>query len=183
MTGGKFRMISAQESGIGGILLFFVITQIVSLGLLIWQMPGVLRAVIGPDAPIAERMWSGYLPLVIAEFVFGIVQGAAIMIGLVLIFRRDPRAPMFYKVLLAAYIVIAVLDLYFCELFSAAVHAYLSQHGKSTTGFDAAIDGERRDKFRYIGYAVIWLLYWRSSERVRLTFAPGSGMTEIPTQS
>jgi hypothetical protein len=41
----------------------------------------------------------------------------------------------------------------------------------------------RMNNFRLIGYAVIWSLYWRSSERVRLTFTPSPGMTEIPTQS
>jgi hypothetical protein len=176
-------MISAQESGIGGLLLLFALTQILSLGFVAWHIPEIVRGVIGPNAPIVQRMWSGYLPLAIAEFVFSIVQGVAIGMGLVLIFRRDPRTPMFYKVLLAAFIVIAVLDLYFTELFSEAVHVYLVQHGKPIAAFDAAVDSGRMEKFRVIGYCVIWLLYWRSSERVRLTFKPASGMTEIPTQS
>jgi hypothetical protein len=176
-------MISAQESGIGGFLLFFALTQILSLGFVVWHIPEVWRAVIGPDAAIVQRMWSGYLPGAIAEFVCWIGRGVAIVIGLVLIFRRDPRAPMFYKVLLGAFIVLAALDLYFMGRFSDAVHAYLGQRGKSTTEFDGAIDSGRMDNFRMIGYGVIWLLYWRSSERVRLTFTPGSGMTEIPTQS
>jgi hypothetical protein len=176
-------MISAHESGIGGFLLLFALTQIVSLGFVFWAIPLVLHELIGPDAPIVERMWSGYLPLVIAELVFLTARGAAIGMGLVLIVRRDPRAPMFYKVLLAALIVLAVLDLYFQGRFSDAVHAYLLQRSKSTTAFDAAMDSGRVGNFRLIGYSVIWSLYWRSSERVRLTFTPGPGMTEIPTQS
>jgi hypothetical protein len=176
-------MVSAQESGIGGFLLLFALTQILSLGLMAWTIPRMLNEIIGSHAPIVQRMWSGYLPLVIAELVFVIARGVAIGMGLVLIFRHDPRAPMYYKVLLAALIVLAVLDMYFIARFSDSVHAYLLQRGKSSTQFDAAIDGGRMDNFRLIAYAVIWSLYWRSSERVRLTFTPGPGMTEIPTQS
>jgi hypothetical protein len=176
-------MISAQESGIGGFLLLFALTQILSLGFVAWAIPGVVRGMIGPDAPIVQRMWSGYLPLAIAELVFLTVRGVAMGMGLVLIFRRDPRAPMFYKVLLAALIVLAILDVYFIGRFSDAVHTYLLQRGKPSTEFDAAMYSGRMNNFRLIGYAVIWSLYWRSSERVRLTFTPSPGMTEIPTQS
>jgi hypothetical protein len=139
-------MVSAQESGIGGFLLLFALTQILSLGLMAWTIPRMLNEIIGSHAPIVQRMWSGYLPLVIAELVFVIARGVG-------------------------------------ARFSDSVHAYLLQRGKSSTQFDAAIDSGRMDNFRLIAYAVIWSLYWRSSERVRLTFTPGPGMTEIPTQS
>lgn len=180
MTARKFHMISAQESGIGGFLLLFALTQVVALGVVAWQIPGTLVQLFGPNAVIVSRMYAGYVPLVSAELFFQVVRGVAFIMGLVLLFRRDPRTPKFYLAVLAGYVVIAALDMYFASQTVHAIDAYLTAHGKSTSRVDDAVAKAQLENLRGIGYGVIWFLYWRSSERVRLTFAPPSGMTEIP---
>lgn len=180
MATRKFRMMSAQESGVGGFLLLFALTQVVAIGIVAWQIPGTLVQTFGPNAAIVSRVDAGYLPLVTAELFFQIVRGVAFIIGLVLIFRRDPRTPKFYLFVLGGFAVVAALDMYFASRFLHNIDAYLTAHGKPTGRVDDAVGKANIENIRGIGYGLIWFLYWRSSERVRLTFAPESGMTEIP---
>lgn len=44
MATRKFRMVSAQASGIGGWLLLFVFSQVLSIGLLAWYIAGTIAA-------------------------------------------------------------------------------------------------------------------------------------------
>lgn len=183
MATRKFRMVSAEESGIGGFLLFFAFTQVISLGIVVWHIPGTITETFGPDAGIVSQMDPAYVPLVSGELFFQIVRGVAFIIGLVLIFRRDPRAPKFYQYLLGGIVVLAVLDMFFASRSSHAIDAWLTAHGKATAGVDAAFSKGQIDNLRAIGYSLIWFMYWRSSERVRLTFTEPAGMTEIPKTS
>jgi hypothetical protein len=141
MTARKFKMISAQESGIGGILLLFVLTLLISLIVLLIMLPG---------------SW------------------------VVLIFRRNRHAPVFFVGFLGGIIVLTFIDMYFGSRLSDFVHTTFAQHGRSTAAYDAAQLKSRYRSIGSIGWTVARLLYWRSSERVRPTFAPGSGMKEIP---
>jgi hypothetical protein len=77
-------------------------------------------------------------------------------------------------------IVLTLIDMYFGSRLSEVVHATLTQHGQSTAAYDDAHLKARYQSIGSIGWTVAWLLYWRSSERVRLTFSPDSGMKEIP---
>lgn len=70
-----------------------------------------------------------------------------------LIYRRDPRTPTSYRFVLLGIVAMALLE---------------------------ALSGIMQNPVRMIGYCVFWFLYWCYSERVRLTFAPASGMMEIP---
>jgi hypothetical protein len=180
MAARKFRMVSAQESGIGGFLLFFALTQVVATGVVAWQIPSTAAEVFGPDGAIVSRMDPNYVPLVSAELLLQIARGVAFIIGLVLLFRRDPRTPKFYKAVLGGIIAIATLDMYFASRSVHAMEAWLAAHGRPTAKVDDALSKGQMENIRGIVYGVIWFLYWRSSERVRLTFAPASGMTEIP---
>jgi hypothetical protein len=181
MTARKFKMISAEESGIGGFLLFFALTQILSIGIVAWQIPRTMAEAFGRDAAIVSRMDPAYVPLVTSELFFQVARGIAFVIGLVLIFRRDPRTPKFYMAVLGGVVVLAALDMFFASRSGHAIDAYLAGQGKPTSAVDDALSKGQIENIRGIGYSLIWFLYWRSSERVRLTFAPRSGMTEIPT--
>jgi len=60
--------------------------------------------------------------------------------------------------------------MYFGSRLSDVVHGALTQQGQSTDGYDEA---HRRARYQNIGsllWTAAWLLHWRSSERVRLTF-------------
>lgn len=135
-------MVSAQEAGVGGLLLLFVITQVVSIGFVAWAIPGTIASFSGPDAVVAGIV-----------LFLQVARGVAYIVGLVLIYRRDPRTPRYYLIVLAGVTLIMLLEAF----------------GKTA-----------QENVRSIGYAAFWFFYWRSSERVRLTFEPASGMTEIP---
>jgi hypothetical protein len=173
-------MISAEESGIGGFLLLFAATQILSVGFAVWQIPGTFVEAFGRDGAIVSRMDPAYVPLVSGELLFQIARGVTSIMGLVLIFRRDPRTPKFYMAVLAGFVVLAALDLLLATRSGHLIDAYLAARGKPTAGVDDALGKGQIENLRGIAYGLIWFFYWRSSERVRLTFAPPSGMTEIP---
>jgi hypothetical protein len=134
MATPKFRMVSTQASGIGGWLLFFVFSQAVAIGVLAWSIPGTIAELRGPDAVIVGIV----LFLQIARVV-------AYIIGLGLLFRRDPRTPKFHRLVFAGVGLITLLE---------------------TIGSPSVANA------RAIVACVIWYFYWRNSERVRLTFAP-----------
>jgi hypothetical protein len=173
-------MYSAQESGIGGFLLLFVLSQLLSLCAWLYKLPTFWNALAGPNAATVQRIYAAY-PAVASMELFGdLARIACGVIGLVLIFRRDRRAPVFYTVFLAANIVFVATDMLFGQRFHEAILAYLVAHGQPTANSQEIHDKARLGNYRAIGYSVIWFLYWRSSERVRLTFAPATSPQEIP---
>jgi hypothetical protein len=176
-------MISAQESGVGGFLLFFVVTVVVNLVLALFKIPSFVAALTGKSGAFITSIYPAYPFLVGVQCFLTLGRVVFFIIGLVLIFRRDRRAPLFFVVFLAAHIVVALADRYVVARIYDALHAYLVQQGRSTEEVDRVSLKARWENIGSALYGVAWLLYWRSSERVRLTFRPGSGMTEIPTQS
>jgi hypothetical protein len=184
MTASKFRMMSAQESGVGGFLLLFTIVMVINLLVLLVRMPGHWFAVTDESTATLGRLLPEYPYVLMGEFIFALARVVGIVIGLVLIVRRDQRAPAFFMGFLGGVIVLTLVDMYFGSRLSDVVHAAFTQHGQSTAAYDEA---HRKARYQNIGsllWTAAWLLYWRSSERVRLTFTPGSGgMAEIPTQS
>jgi|HubBroStandDraft_6_1064221.scaffolds.fasta_scaffold29418_4 hypothetical protein len=176
-------MISAQESGIGGFLLLFAIVLVLNIIVALFNTPRAYLVMTSPDLAALGRIYPAYPFVVTAEFVFALVRFAGLVIGLVLLVRRDRRAPAFFVGFFGAVIVFTMADMYVGSRFTDAAHVYLTQHGQSTAGVDQAHRVARYQGIGSLMWAAAWLLYWRSSERVRLTFTPGSGMTEIPTQS
>ena len=92
MATRKFHMISAQESGIGGYLLLFVITQFVSLLLGVWRIAASMFAF---SAPLASSN-STYIPYVTTLVILQTARGLMYALGLMLIVRRDPRTRTYY---------------------------------------------------------------------------------------
>jgi len=175
MTAPKFRMISAQESGIGGFLLLFAIILVISILVILIQIPGFVVAI--QSARELAPAYPPYPYLVIGELIFLLARCVGCIVGLVLIFRRDRRAPLFFVAFFGVIIVGTLIDMYFGSQLSDAIHAL----GRSTAEYDEA---HRTARYRSIGsllWDIAWLQYWRTSERVRLTFTPGPGMTEIAT--
>jgi hypothetical protein len=143
MAAPKFRMMSAQESGIGGFLLLYVIVLFMNFVVTLLRIP------------------VAFLSFGSSDFAF---------IGLVLIFRRERSTPAFFFAFLGAVIVLTLVDTYFTSKVGEAVHAYLTQHGHATDVFDSVRSRTRYQNFSALAWTTGWFLYWRSSERVPITF-------------
>jgi hypothetical protein len=178
MTTPKFRMISAQESGIGGFLMLFVILLGISIVVALFRIPGCLSAISAANSLVAY--YPPYPTVVEGELVYLIGQIAAGIIGLVLLLRKDRRAPTFFVGFYGALIGVTLIDMYFGSRLSDALHAALTEPGR-LDAYDAAHRMARNQGISAIVWDAAWLQYWRTSERVRLTFTPGTGMMEIAT--
>lgn len=159
------------ETGVGGLLLLFVLTQLVSAGMLMYQLPRTWAGFSGPTWALgADASW--FRPTLVFEAASQIVRVVAMLIGLALVFRSSPRAPGFYRGFLVMVMALAVIDALLITKVYSQLHATLVGLGASTGGLAgsryAALLGDLRSGV----YALLWFIYWRRSERVRQTFAP-----------
>lgn len=158
------------ETGVGGLLLLFVLTQIVSAVMLGWQLPRTIAGFSGPTWALgADSSW--FRPTLVFEAVSQVFRLVGIVTGLLLVFRGSPRAPGFYRGYLAAVLAMAAIDGLLIVKVYSQLHATLSAMGATTTGLAASRYVALLGDLRTGGYALLWWLYWRRSERVRRTFA------------
>lgn len=159
------------ERGIGGFLLLFLITQAISFLLLLAQLPRLLAGFHGPEWALGATA-SLLRPTIVFEAIAIAFRVAGIPVGLWLAFRRSRLAPEFYQVFLGTIIVLCAIDALLIWRMTAELHAQLAAEGASSDTILAARYQGLLSVFRLAGYALIWLLYWRGSERVRLTYTP-----------
>ena len=158
------------ETGVGGLLLLFVLTQLVSAVMLGYQLPRTVAGFSGPTWALgADSTW--FRPTLLFEAVSQVFRLAGILTGLFLVFRGSPRAPGFYRGYLAAVLAVAVIDALLIAKVYSQLHATLSALGATTTGLAASRYVALLGDLRTGAYALLWWLYWRRSERVRRTFA------------
>ena len=159
------------ETGVGGLLLLFVLTQLFSGVLLGWQLPRTWAGFSGATWALgADSSW--FRPTLVYEAATQVVRLAGIVIGLTMVLRRSSRTPAFYRGYLATVLVLALIDALLIARVYAQLHVTLTAMGASTTGLGASRYGALLGDARTVAYALIWWLYWRRSERVRRTFAP-----------
>ena len=158
------------ETGVGGLLLLFVLTQLVSAAMLAWQLPRTWAGFSGPTWALgADSSW--FRPTLVFEAASQVARVVAMLIGLVLVFRRSPRTPGFYRGFLVAVMALALIDALLITKVYAQLHATLVGLGASTSGLTGSRYSALLGDLRSGVYALVWFIYWRSSERVRQTFA------------
>lgn len=156
-------------TGIGGLLLFFILTQFISL---VWVGSGTAAIVsqFQSDAwALGDRVHL-YRPFVVVEAFAHVIRMVGPVIGLVLIFRRDHRTRSFYTAYLlfvaafGAFEWVAVTVTYpqLEPLIVAAGHTSDQAREMRLNAF--------MDALRTCAYGTIWLWYWRESARVANTF-------------
>ncbi|NUS96126.1 MAG: DUF2569 family protein [Gemmatimonadaceae bacterium] len=159
------------ETGVGGLLLLFVLTQLLSGVLLGYQLPRTWAGFSGPTWALgADSSW--FRPTLVYEAAMQVVRLAGIAIGLVMIVRGSSRTPAFYRAFLATVLLLSIVDALLIARVYAQLHVTLRALGASTTGLGASRYVALTGDARTAAYALIWWLYWRQSERVRRTFAP-----------
>lgn len=158
------------ERGIGGFLLLFVVVQLLALAMLLVQARGFLAGV-GSSWALGETM-SFMRPALVVESLMNLVGGIGVPIGLLLLLHRGAGTRLYWRILLATTLVLALLDIAFVLRLYAGVHAQLTAIGASTAGIAAQRSAGVWNDARVGVHAAIWLAYWSTSKRVRLTFPP-----------
>ena len=105
---------------------------------------------------------------VVAEVVCQVVLLAGLVAGLVMIFKRHFRTPVYYQLLLAFVVVFGLIELAGTYL----TFGVLADLAGDEVGDDASLDTFQAyaSGARMIVWALIWTLYWRRSKRVANTF-------------
>ena len=168
MTAPRFRGYPG-ERGIGGFLLLFVLMQLFALAVLLLQTRGFLDGLraswaLGETMPFMR-------PALVVETLMNVVRMVGIPIGLLLLFRHSPGAPVYWKIFLGMTIVWAAMDVVLILRLYAGVEAQLTAIGASIDRVAAQRSTGIENDVRLGVHAAAWLVYWSTSERVRLTFA------------
>lgn len=158
-----------DPSGVGGWLLLFVIGQVgtlITLAVALGQFPEALRS---SDALAGIP---AYKPFLIAEGICQAIIALGAIVGLVLIFTRDFRAPIFYQVLLGFIMLFGLVEisgvyLTYADLANLAGHVGQDDAAAALDRFEAYVKSGRQ-----VVFGGVWLLYWRKSVRIANTFAP-----------
>ena len=155
---------------IRGWLLVFVATALVALGRATWNITRTARTVWlvrGSQDPLGLTVRT----FASARLGIQLVVAAAIVFGLILLFRRDARTRQFYLWFLPLVLLVRVA---YKVLWIAEARA-LTVAGQPTpskltvgAGFIAGVVG-----------GTIWWVYWLRSRRVRETFGPIPGADDI----
>ena len=177
MSAPRFRQYPG-ERGIGGFLLLFLLVQLLALAMLLLQTRPFLDG-LRSSWTLGETM-AFMRPALVVESLMNLVRVVGIPVGLLLVLRHSPRAPIYWKILLAMTIVWAALDVVLLLRLYAAVHAQLTAIGASTEGVATQRWRGVANDGRLALHAAIWLAYWSTSERVRLTFPPRAVTAATP---
>jgi hypothetical protein len=106
-------------------------------------------------------------PLLVLESAMYVLLPASIVIGIVLIVRRDRHAPRFWFAYLVLSAVYLAVDLAIGEYLNAQLTVLL---GSGYTDAPSVRGSSTMAMLRQILFTVAWALYWARSERVRATF-------------
>ena len=162
----------AEETGVGGWLLFFCISEsaavLVNIRALA-QIPQVFR----PESWALGEQASLYRPLVLFETAAQVILTVGGLVGLILLFRRHPRTPRFFTVLLAFSALYGVVEMVGAEKLYAQLLPVMSKVG--TTALDRLRLRNFRSDTMFRGFQMLvvgigWALYWQMSARVARTF-------------
>jgi len=155
-------------NGIGGWLLFFVVAQGVGLLTSLFRIPGSVsdyRRSIGVGSLVP-----GMQALIVLETVLHLLLPAILLLGMVLLLKRNAQAPRFWFAYLALSAVYLLLDLALGRLFTSQLLALVGPAVAASGASNTAV-------IRQALFSLLWVLYWAHSLRVRATF----GATALDT--
>jgi hypothetical protein len=154
---------------IGGWLAFFFFGGVVTI---IW-----LLATIGEvGSTIGSGMWMLAAPVpafrytLFLEATAQLLQLGGTVIGLFLIYRKSPLAPLFWVFLLITALVYSLYDIIAASNFKSQLETSLGTSLGAETETEMSTAAGRNS--RLVVNAILWSLYWVSSKRVRVRFAP-----------
>ena len=154
-----------SSSGVSGWLALFLLGQSMGLILALMRMSDVAQT-FRDGFPIASVV-TGMRPLIVLESAVQALLPAVIVLGIVLILRRDRHAPRFWFAYLTLSTVYLLGDL------AMGVHIHAEMSRLLGSGYAKAManeGGSTTTLLRQTLMTIVWALYWVRSERVRATF-------------
>lgn len=164
--------------GIAGLLLFFLVTQVVAIALIAWRLWHTARELaavwsIGDYVPL-------YRPLLVFEAGGRMLLLAAMSLGVALILRKHPRTPGYYQAMLLSSAGFAALLLVGSTIVTSQIAELAQANGGSSAAVEQAGQETWATNLRAIGSSLLWLWYWRTSTRVAATFEPVDAFVSGP---
>src|SRR5258708_14158395 len=169
MSAKEFQFLKGP-TGIGGLLLLFIIPQVISFALAAKGVPGRIGAFQSDSWSFGDRL-RFYRPSLVVESAFHVIRIIGPIVGLTMIFRRDPRVRTFYTLFLSSLVLYGAFEWIVTAIVYPQMEALIVAAGQSAEstrqlkldGFIAAL--------RTRAYGAIWLWYLRESTRLANTFA------------
>jgi hypothetical protein len=154
---------------IWGWLFFFVIGGVVTT---IWLLAtiGEVESTIGTDMWMLAAPVPGFRSTLFLEATAHVLQLGGTVVGLFLIYRRSPLAPVFWVVLLITALFYAVYDLMAASDFKSQLETALGTSLGAESEKEMSTAAGRNS--RVVGNTILWSFYWLYSKRVRVVFAP-----------
>jgi Protein of unknown function (DUF2569) len=176
----RFNMFAAQEQGVGGLLLLFILTQVASLIILLIRTKSILAAFDTSTWTTVGNAVPSYHAVVVVEAIAHALRIMLAVIGFIMIWTRDRLTIAFYTGYLAFVIVWGIADHLAAISVYDGIYAMLAKADKSDAQVRALQSQAGIETFQMIVYATIWLVYWRTSDRVRRTFQPVTAPLPMP---
>jgi hypothetical protein len=104
------------------------------------------------------------------QLLSGAVDSVTPIVGSVLLLRRSPWTPPFFKAYLGFMVFAGLVDMSALRLLYGSISVAFEAGGQSLGPLDAATDQKFLDGLRAAAYGSIWLAYWCRSTRVRQLF-------------
>jgi hypothetical protein len=170
----RFQTFGAQEQGVGGLLLLFVLSQVVSVVLTVIGTRTILAGFDPSTWNSVGEAVPSYRPVAIAEAIAHVLRIMLPVVGLLLIWQRDRWAIAFYTGYLAFLIVWGIADHLAANRVYEGIYAMLAKANQPADHVRAVESQFGIQTYQSIVYGVFWLIYWRTSDRVRRTFEPAT---------
>lgn len=156
-----------ELTGVSGWLAWFVFGYTCVVILQLVTIPSAIDQ-LGTGVWMLEAAISGTRPVLFTESVSQILQIIGVVLGLGLIFRASPLTPLYWVLLLLAFIAFGIYDLNETTVFVARMKA---QFGNAAAAQAAQAVSQGSDQnWRVVLFGVGWIFYWIRSRRVRLSF-------------
>ena len=154
---------------IGGWLSLFVFGGVVTV---VWLLAtiGEVESTIGTDMWMLAAPVPGFRSTLFIEATAHLLQLGGTVVGLFLIYRRSPLAPVFWVFLLITASVYALYDIIAASDFKSQLAASLGTSLGAET--EKEVSAEAGQNSRAVGNTILWAFYWLYSKRVRVVFAP-----------
>jgi hypothetical protein len=158
--------------GIGGWLAWFMLVVAAQVVVAVVRFPGLVRDNLAALAVLRENpILAALLPLETFYPVFVIVGGTYL---LVLTWKKDARVVNYWGVYLLACTAYAVFDIVACQVLLKSL-ARTMPAAEFEPAKEFILRGTAMNA-RLVVWSLVWLFYWRQSERVRVTF--GSNLSK-----
>lgn len=158
--------------GIGGWLLLFTIAQTIGFFYALYSASEVQQLREQLEGPLADPSL-GFGTTLVVELVLHVARAIVLPVGLFLILTRRPSAPRYWSLVLLATMLGFALDLVLGLRLLGQLRPLLAPEALAEVSREVYAE-TARTAGGILG-TFLWLLYWRSSQRVANTFAAGDG--------